>query len=43
MVFDGADTIEDLKASEYINTRRFVPDAAALDAIITSRSAQQGI
>jgi hypothetical protein len=38
MVFDGADTIEDEEASEYINTRHFVPDAAALDVVITSRS-----
>jgi tetratricopeptide (TPR) repeat protein len=38
MVFDGADTIEDGDAREYINIVHFVPDAAALDVIITSRS-----
>jgi tetratricopeptide (TPR) repeat protein len=38
MVFDGADTIEEQGASGYINIKHFIPDAAALDVIVTSRS-----
>ena len=38
MVFDGADTIENDEASEYINIKRFLPNAALLHIIITSRS-----
>jgi tetratricopeptide (TPR) repeat protein len=38
MVFDGADTIEDEEAREYINIKHFIPNAAALDVIVTSRS-----
>ena len=38
MVFDGADTIENRKASEYIDIKRFLPNAASLHIIITSRS-----
>jgi hypothetical protein len=38
MVFDGADTIENKEASEYIDIKHFIPDVASLHIIITSRS-----
>ena len=38
MVFDGADVIENDEASEYINIKRFIPNAASLHIIVTSRS-----
>lgn len=38
MVFDGADTIEDKEASEYINIKHFIPDVASLHVVVTSRS-----
>lgn len=38
MVFDGADIIENDEASEYINIKRFIPNAASLHIIVTSRS-----
>ena len=38
MVFDGADVIENEEASEYIDIKRFFPDAASLHIIVTSRS-----
>lgn len=38
MVFDGADTIENGKASEYIDIKHFIPDVASLHVIVTSRS-----
>jgi hypothetical protein len=38
MIFDSADTIEDKKASEYINIKHFIPDIASLHVIVTSRS-----
>jgi hypothetical protein len=38
MVFDGADTIENEEASEYIDIKRFIPDVASLHVIVTSRS-----
>jgi hypothetical protein len=38
MVFDGADTIENEEANEYIDIKRFIPDVASLHVIVTSRS-----
>ena len=38
MVFDGADTIEDQEVRGYIDIRHLIPNAAALDVIVTSRS-----
>jgi hypothetical protein len=38
MVFDGADTIEDKKTSEYINIKHFIPDVVSLHVIVISRS-----
>ncbi|KAL1641603.1 hypothetical protein SLS61_010027 [Didymella pomorum] len=38
MVFDGADTIEDGVADGYIDIKHFLPSAASLAVIITSRS-----
>ena len=38
MVFDGADEIENEEIAEYIDIRHFIPDAASLHVIITSRS-----
>jgi tetratricopeptide (TPR) repeat protein len=38
MVFDGADTIEDKEASEYIDIKHFIPDVASLHVVVTSRS-----
>ena len=38
MVFDGADTIENEEASEYINIKHFIPDVASLHVIVTCRS-----
>jgi tetratricopeptide (TPR) repeat protein len=42
MVFDGADAIEDEKASGYIDIRHFIPDVASLHVVITSRSSAVG-
>jgi tetratricopeptide (TPR) repeat protein len=42
MVFDGADAIENDKASGYIDIRHFIPDVASLHVIITSRSGAAG-
>ncbi len=38
MVSDGADTIENEEASEYIDIKHFIPDVISLHIIITSRS-----
>jgi GTPase SAR1 family protein len=38
MVFDGADTIENEEEDGYIDIRHFIPTAASLDVIVTSRS-----
>jgi tetratricopeptide (TPR) repeat protein len=38
MVFDGADTIENEEAGDYIDIKHFIPDVASLHVIITSRS-----
>jgi nucleoside phosphorylase/tetratricopeptide (TPR) repeat protein len=38
MVFDGADTIENEEAREYIDIKHFIPDVASLHVIVTSRS-----
>ena len=37
MVFDGADIIEAEEASGYIDIKHFIPSAAALGVIVTSR------
>jgi NB-ARC domain len=38
MVFDGADTIENKKASDYIDIKHFIPNAPSLHVIVTTRS-----
>ncbi|KAI9773490.1 MAG: Kinesin light chain 3, partial [Geoglossum umbratile] len=38
MVFDGADTIENEEASEYIDIKYFIPNIISLHVIVTSRS-----
>ena len=38
IVFDGADTIENERSSEYIDIKYFIPNIPSLHVIITSRS-----
>ena len=38
MVFNGADTIKNEEKDGYIDIRHFIPTAASLDVIVTSRS-----
>ncbi|KAH0562801.1 hypothetical protein GP486_002573 [Trichoglossum hirsutum] len=38
MVFDGADTIENEEASEYVDIKHFIPNMISLHVIVTCRS-----